>query len=170
LLWLNLIMHVFPGLGIVLQRGSSSVMSRPPRDKDESLISGKTRTQILIRSVLTSVTVLAAVKLHLMTGGAAIKLSTVGLAALSLVLLLQAWVWAAPDPGEAKDKSFRLNWPMIINIGISFALLLVAIYVPAMQVILQTSALSGTEMLMLLTVSFIPAFMSKFISSCMQGH
>jgi len=170
LLWLNLIMHVFPGLGIVLQRGSSSVMNRPPRDKDESLIGGKTRIQILIRSVLTSVTVLAVLKLHLLTGGAAIKLSTVGLAALSLVLLLQAWVWAAPDAGEPKNKKFRLNWPMIINTGISFALLMVAIYVPPMQVILQTSFLSATEMLMLVAVSFVPALISSFISSCTDGR
>ncbi|MBX9669924.1 MAG: cation transporting ATPase C-terminal domain-containing protein [Candidatus Obscuribacterales bacterium] len=36
LLWLNLIMHVFSELGIVLQGAAPGMMQRPPRDPSES--------------------------------------------------------------------------------------------------------------------------------------
>lgn len=143
LLWLNLIMHVFPGLGIVLQRGDSDVMTKPPRSSSEHLLSSVTKQQICIRSIVVASAVLLCLYLHVCMGGAAAHKSTIGLAILSLALLLQALSWS----GLGLERAV-MNVPMIVNLGISAVLLMAAIYAPVLQGVLSTVALNQTEMLL----------------------
>ncbi|MBS1989696.1 MAG: cation-transporting P-type ATPase [Cyanobacteria bacterium SZAS LIN-3] len=163
LLWLNLIMHIFPGLGIVLQRGSDDVMNIPPRSASEKLLSPGIERQIIIRSIICSITVLCALQLHTQLAGAAAKLSTVGLVTLSLTLLLQAWSWSRADKPLLPGKSAQINWPMLINIGISGALLFVAVYLPALQIVLQTSPLDPPEMLRIAVLSVLSAAIAEIV-------
>lgn len=155
LLWLNLIMHVFPGLGIVLQQGDSDVMSKPPRNSSEHLLSSKTTKQILMRSAIVALVVLGALYLQQALGIPAEKKTTIGFATLSLALLLQAISWSRTGiEGGAMHEPRQVNWPMTVNIAISFILLLAAIYAPSLQSLLQTQALYAREILFVIVLSY----------------
>lgn len=158
LLWLNLIMHVFPGLGIVLQRGDSDVMTKPPRSSSEHLLSRVIKQQIGIRSIVVACAVLFCLYLHVCMGGAVAHKSTIGLATLSLALLLQALSWSGLGMGKAMT-----NMPMIVNLGISGILLMAAIYAPVLQGLLNTVALNATEMLLVVLGALCSAIATGLI-------
>lgn len=165
LLWLNLIMHVFPGLGIVLQRGDCDIMNKPPRSKSEQLLSRETKQQILVRSIVVAIAVLCSLKLQHPLSISPDKTTTVGFATLSVALLLQAVSWARSGQQNANHSRKLINWPMTVNIAISSALLFAAIYVPWLQSILQTRSLDLKECFLVTVLSFCSWTMT---SLCLQ--
>jgi Ca2+-transporting ATPase len=125
LLYLNLIMHVFPGLGIVLQRGSSEVMKQQPRKQTEQLMDSYEQIQIVTRSALLGSMILAAV-LYNQTYLDQSNAATVALAALSLALIMQSWSWLSVR-GYATDVAWYKNGPMLVSTAINLALLAAAL-------------------------------------------
>lgn len=166
LLWLNLIMHVFPGLGIVLQKASPAVMQMPPRKPTQRLLGVYQIVQIVLRAVLIAVlsylaasggtsgaiggTNIAVDGTAAATGGTTGAVDgTILLATLSASLLLQSWSWlSAGDPGQLKAWRACLtpNWSMLVTTAIGLALLLVAIYLPPLAMVLETRALTALEL------------------------
>lgn len=166
LLWLNLIMHVFPGLGIVLQKASPAVMQMPPRKPSQRLLGVYQIVQIVLRAVLIAVlsylaasggtaaaiggTNIAVDGTAAATGGTTGAVDgTILLATLSASLLLQSWSWlSAGDPGQLKAWRACLtpNWSMLVTTAIGLALLLVAIYLPPLAMVLETRALTALEL------------------------
>ncbi|HEY9869655.1 MAG TPA: cation-translocating P-type ATPase [Candidatus Obscuribacterales bacterium] len=169
LLWLNLIMHIFPGLGIVLQPGDRGTMSRPPRRAQERLLSAAVQQQIWMRSLVVALAVLGAIELERCLGCGRVELTTVGFATLSMSLLFQAWAWAgwgARSPAVAKTAVF--GSPMIINMCVSYGLLIIAIYWPALQAVLQTTSLGLREFGVVLGVSAISFALTALLSVLMR--
>jgi Ca2+-transporting ATPase len=141
ILWLNLIVHIFPGLGIVLESGDPHVMKLAPRDQARKILGKNELVQIVVRSLFVMVAVLMALELNkrfVITGT-----TTCGYATLGLALLFQAWSWL--DVGRLKLRSFSeffsLKWTMYLNMSIAYGLLLAGIYMPVMEAILKTEAL-----------------------------
>lgn len=149
LLWLNLIMHVFPGLGLVLQPAGAGIMERPPRSPQEQLLSKRIRLGIISRSVITSLSVLLAIRLAVLLG---IKdLHTIGFATISLSLILQTFSWALWSSGGShckRQSGSIFNLPLMLNVAISLVLLLVALYWAPVQSLLGTSALNINQLLL----------------------
>ncbi len=146
LLYLNLIMHVFPGLGIVLQKGSSEVMKQKPRNQTEQLMDRYEQIQIVTRSALLGGMILAAVlfnQKYLDQSNAA----TVALAALSLALIMQSWSWLSVR-GYATDVAWYKNGPMLASTAINLALLAAALYLAPLQSVLNTASLSSAQLLL----------------------
>lgn len=177
LLWLNLIMHVFPGVGIVLQPGDGDIMSKAPRSKAEQLLSPEIKHQIVVRSVVVAVAVLCSMQMLPLLAIPAAKTTTIGFATLSVALLLQALSLACNGQRMTATRQI-INWPMTINITASFTLLLAAIYVPCLQTILQTQILEPREILVVAALSFVDRdrFVLGFVQTssvrliCRQGQ
>ncbi len=143
LLWLNLIMHIFPGFALVLQPASSGIMSRPPRKPDEPFLTRALQIEIARRGLIVTIMVLASAALarYFLIP----KPYTIAFATLSFSLLLQTVSWAAVRQSSISEFFRQIgNKSMIINVGISVLLLVIALYVPHLQKILNTSALSST--------------------------
>ncbi|MBK7836733.1 MAG: cation-transporting P-type ATPase [Candidatus Obscuribacter sp.] len=181
LLWLNLIMHVFPGLGIVLQKASPTVMQVPPRRPTDRLLGRYQITKIILRALL--IAALSFVAATLLGHGQNAPSGTVLLATLSGSLLLQSWSWlCAGDPGQLKSwaqilpriwaqilpknwhiiKGLAINWAMLVTTVIGLALLLVAIYLPPLALVLETRALAAFELgyvLVFCLISFVISIM-----------
>ncbi len=168
LLWLNLIMHVFPGLGLVLQPAGVGIMDRAPRSPAEPLLSPGIRFGIISRSVFATLSVLLAMKVVAFTGAG--DLHTVGFATLSLSLILQTFSWAFSYDvdrragGKLRENQLAgvLSRPVLVNVGISFALLLVALYCAPVQKLLGTNALNSTQCLIVASCALL-AFLFSFI-------
>ncbi len=159
LLWLNLIMHIFPGLGIVLQKADKSVMEQRPRDPDSKLIAAPQQIQIWLRSIVVSIAVLYAV------ANEGEHRTTIGLTTLSMCLLLQAWSWLQVREKGASSHTFprlEIGTAMYINMAAAYALLFAAIYLPVLGNVLATSPL-GKEQLAFCIIISIASFLATLL-------
>ncbi|MBZ0187786.1 MAG: cation transporting ATPase C-terminal domain-containing protein, partial [Candidatus Obscuribacterales bacterium] len=142
LLWLNLIMHIFPGLGIVMQEAAPGIMQRPPRDPKASLLGGFEKEQILMRALMVSLSVLVAIHITRVVTGNEMFVTTVAFTTISLSLLLQAWSWLFVNAREGGSyQRVSINKFMYLSMLVSYALIAVAIYMPGLQMVLNTVAL-----------------------------
>ena len=60
LLWINLITDSFPALALGLEGAEKNIMSRPPRDKKEGVLSGGLGTDVAYQGVMVGILTLAA--------------------------------------------------------------------------------------------------------------
>ena len=58
LLWLNLVVHIFPAVALVLVPGETDVMKRPPRDPKEPLLTWGATGRIALKSAVVAAVVL----------------------------------------------------------------------------------------------------------------
>lgn len=158
LLFLNLIMHVLPGLGIVLQKDPENVMQRSPRRASEKLLNSYEQTQITARSALVAVVSLAAVSIDQIYFGSETS-TTVALATLCLSLILQSWSWLSAN-GKHTARRWHDNRPMLICTVIDLVLLMLAIYTPPFQLVLNTRALNIEHLAIVLLAAAITFFLS----------
>ncbi|MDZ4837152.1 MAG: cation-translocating P-type ATPase [Candidatus Melainabacteria bacterium] len=164
LLWLNLIMHVFPGLGIVLQGAAPGTMQRSPRNPLAKLIGRFELVQILFRASLVSVAVLACVLFCRHEQTSAETLSTMALATISFGLLYQAWNWLFVKTSIEESLGLApINKFMYLMMFISYSLVFVAIYMPALQPVLRTVALTAQQLMVVLLISTASAVASIFV-------
>ncbi len=171
LLWLNLIMHIFPGLGIVLQKAEKGIMTQPPRGGQEDLLGKHEQVQIWVRSIIVSLAIIGILEIHTRLSGDAPCVTTVGLTGISMALLFQAWSWLEVNT-KAKGKGMSVNWPMAINMAIAYGLLLSAVYLPGLREVLGTFPLTGTQILyigLLSGASFVlTIFAGRIVNSYFQ--
>jgi P-type Ca2+ transporter type 2C len=158
LLWLNLVMHIFPGLGIVLQEAAPGIMSRPPRKPNEPLIGRREWMQISMQSIIVAIAVVIAGALQRNMYGSAENSSSIYFMTISLALLFQAWCWLFLDEtGKIAFKGVRINFFMVSMMLVSYMLVFIALYTPVLTEILQTRPLSLPELILVLiaaTASF----------------
>lgn len=173
LLWLNLIMHIFPGLGMVLQPADPDVMSRPPRRTGQKLTGREQAWQIIVRSIIAAVSALAASEMVHQGKHDAASTATITLVALSLALLYQAWSWLFLAYGRLRLS--RINWQIIAAMTCSYALLFAAIFVPPLRTILGTTSLSAEQLYLILVmvtgiwiVSEIGSFLHGLVNHVLQ--
>ncbi len=166
LLYLNLIMHVFPGLGIVLQNDPADVMKRPPRKQNQNLLGRYEQFQILTRSALIGIITLITVAIDQIYFNAA-NCATVALSTLSLALILQSWSWLkAGSISIERGHQSRFNAPMVGSTVISLVLVVAAIYLPPLQIALNTTILSQAEIILVL----ISALFTYVLSMPLSGR
>ena len=58
LLWLNLVVHIFPAVALVLVPGEEGVMTRPPRDPEEPILTWGATGRIALKSAVVAAVVL----------------------------------------------------------------------------------------------------------------
>lgn len=162
LLYLNLIMHVFPGLGIVLQKGAADAMSRPPRKRSSKLLGSYEQVQIIVRSVLIGAVSLAAVIFDQRYLGDS-SAPTVALAVLSLSLVLQSWSWLSAGR-HSIETSWHLNGPMLWSTLLNLLLLAAAIYLPLFQRVLNTQPLNIEHLCLIIGAGMISYLLSIPVS------
>ena len=64
LFWLNLVVHIFPAMALVLNPGEPGVMERPPRDPKEPILTWPALGTLSLRSALVAGTVLWSYAAH----------------------------------------------------------------------------------------------------------
>lgn len=154
LLWLNLIMHIFPALGLVLQPSNPALMNEKPRGRNQNLLSKSDFKEIMLRSAIVSISTMAVALLFQETGSE--KLRTVVLATLSLSLLLQSWSWYFRNRLSNGFKiGLLLNKTMLMTSALGLFLLLISVLPSPLQQILSTEVLNTFEWLLVLLFASI---------------
>lgn len=151
LLWLNLIMHIFPGLGIVVSRTRCDVMHMKPRHPKDKLIDKETAIEITLRAFIVAGAVLYCA--HFQRNSQ--NLQTVAFSTLSLALILQSISWMFKDSQlkwSNADEVKKLAWPAV-NINASLILLAMAAYLKPLQDLLTMTKPTPIETLIVVGVS-----------------
>lgn len=151
LLWLNLIMHIFPGLGIVVSRTRCDVMHMKPRHPQDKLIDKETALEITLRAFIVAGAVLYCA--HFQRNSH--NLQTVAFSTLSLSLILQSISWMFKDSQlkwSNAEEVKKLAWPAV-NIVASLILLAMAAYLEPLQDLLTMTKPTPIETLIVTGVS-----------------
>jgi Ca2+-transporting ATPase len=178
LLWLNLVTDGAPALALALEKGDPDVMDYPPRPKSEPIVHGPMRLGIVIQTIAQTSAVLGAFAVGLYW-----HLGAAQLAAGNPVLALINYNWAGVDVQTAETMAFvtlslaeliraftvrseRLsifqlgfftNKYLLGAVGLSVTLLLAVVFIPFLQPIFNTHALSLREWEVVLGLAVLPA-------------
>ena len=140
ILWLNLVVDVFPALSLGWETEEEDIMKRPPRDPDKSILTNKFKKKILFHSTIIALGPLVTF-LIVLNNGHSIELSrTVSFAVLSFTQLFHVFN-ARRKNGFGFDKTVFKNYYLWPAIALSIFFQLIAVYNPFLQNILSTEAI-----------------------------
>ena len=180
LLWLNLVSDGAPALALAMEKADLDVMDRPPRPASEPIIHGPMRLGILIQGITQTVAVLTAFGVGLLwhlenalpagvnpvlgllqhdwrADGVDVQIAeTMAFVTLSLCELLRAFTVRSERLSIFQIGPFS-NRYMVGAVLLSVVLLLLVVFVPILQPIFNTHALSWTEWQVVIGLALVPA-------------
>lgn len=166
LLWVNLITDSFPAFALGVEKGEKGIMQEAPRDKNEPIVDKKMSFAIIFQSIGLALAVLSSYKFgyHLAT-----------LAELKDPLLLsRTFAFTTLVFGEMfraysarREDEFLWCFNVFSNkylngaVALAIGLLFVVVYVPALQPIFKTTALSLNQLAIVIGFSVIPTLFGE---------
>ena len=156
LLWLNLVTDAFPALALGVEPAEPGLMEEPPRDPKESIISGDIRLNLILQSIYITLAVLAAyvVGLKWIFPNSIEGAHTMVFATLITSELLRAFS-VRSTKYTLKELGFASNSYLIKAVILSFALLLVVMYVPVLRDLFEVVSLTW-QWIPVLILALIP--------------
>ena len=156
LLWLNLVTDAFPALALGVEPAEPGLMEEPPRDPRESIISGDIRTNLISQSIFITLAVLGAyvVGLKWIFPDSIEGAHTMVFATLITSELLRAFSVRSVK-FTLKELGFTSNSYLIKAVILSFALLLLVMYVPVLRDLFEVVSLTW-EWIPVLILALIP--------------
>lgn len=165
ILLINLVTDGLPAIALGLEPSEKNAMLLPPRRANESVFSNGLATKIVIRGILIGLTTLASfVMLFSMTRSEDIARSG-ALFALIFAQLIHVFECKSETKGLFSIKYFN-NIKLILATTLSLITLLLVLYVPALQMIFSTVALSFNQVL----VPIIFCVIAPFITAMFKGN
>lgn len=157
LLWINLVTDSLPAIALGMEPVENDVMDRKPRGKNESIFAGGVGTHAVIQGAVVGLLTLAAYyigsRVFTLAGGAHnIPLGeTMAFATLAFVELIHA-INLRSNRTMLKVGLFA-NRMMLLAVGVSAALMLLVLLIPALQGIFQVVAMTGVQWLIVAGLS-----------------
>lgn len=130
ILYLNLLMHTFPAMGLTLEPADPEVMKRPPLLRAAALLSPVRMAAILWHGVIISIAAAAIGAWGLHHGGEA-HARSLAFATLATSLLLHAFCDRSPRPFRG-FAAWR-NPTLLVFIGVALGLQFLALYLPGLS-------------------------------------
>lgn len=168
LLWLNLVTDSFPALALGVEQGERDIMSEEPRNPNESILDKDMRNSIIVQSIAIGVATLAAfflgqyvffpidetmtkaAQLHALNGA-----RTMAFVTLVFAELLRAFS-VRSNKYTVKEIGLFTNMHLVKAVGLAVVLMVIILYIPALEVIFETVNLGVKEWLVVLLLAFVP--------------
>ncbi|GIV27435.1 MAG: ATPase [Bacteroidia bacterium] len=155
ILWINLVTDGWPGLALSSEPAEINILKRPPRKQDEGIFSGGMGTQILWVGLLMGV--ICILSQYIFINASTEKWRTI----VFMVLCLSQMGNAMAIRSESESiftQGFLSNKLLLYAILLTFGLQLMIVYIPFLQSIFKTEALSLWEMVFVLMMSSVVFF------------
>ncbi|HWP64665.1 MAG TPA: cation-translocating P-type ATPase [Candidatus Limnocylindria bacterium] len=152
ILWVNLVTDGLPGLALAVEPAEENLMRRPPRPPDENFFAHGLWQHVVWVGMLMGGVTLATQAWALQTGSAhwqSMTFTVLTLAQMGHVLAIRA------ERDSLFRQGFWSNPLLFAAVGLTFLLQMATLYVPALQPIFKTQALSAGELLGCLAVSAV---------------
>jgi Ca2+-transporting ATPase len=161
LLILNLLTDGAPALALGLEEGDPDIMDRPPRPPTEPVINREMVLGIAIQATAIMVTVLIGFRIGLSRyPDSLLHAQTMAFATLSISELLRAYT-ARSEHHNIWQVGVFSNKYMQIAVLSSLAILLAILYIPFLQTIFGTAALTLPDWLMLTPLILVPSIVAE---------
>jgi len=155
LLWLNLLTDGAPALALGLEKGEPGIMERPPRPVREPIINRFMVVGIVVQTIAITAAVLTAYYVGLAWYPASpILAQTMAFVTLSTSELLRAYT-------ARSERASLFQMGVFSNRVMQYAVLLIAVYVPFLQEIFDTTPLGWEEWGVMLPLIFVPAIVAE---------
>ena len=157
ILWVNLVTDGLPGLAMAVEPGERNIMLRPPRDPDEAIFDSDMIRNMLFIGILMGLVSLGIGYVYWRANPTETYDASWGTFVFTVLTLSQ--MGNALATRSSRDSLFQIgffsNPAMLASVALTLALQLAVIYVPVLQRIFRTTALSLSELLLCLLVSTI---------------
>lgn len=164
LLWLNLVTDGAPALALGLEEKEPDIMSRTPRPANEPIITRELWILTAIQAVVETIATLGAYMISLntfeMDPGNPVLSQTIAFTTLVIAELLRAFTARSERFNIWQIGVFKNRW-MVYAVAVSFVLLLCVIYLPFLQPIFDTVALTSQHWLTLLPFTLLPSLAAE---------
>lgn len=154
LLWINLVTDGVPALALVTDRSSTSVMSRPPRPRNEPLIGGREWRSILFTGALQAIPVLS-IFIWALESRNLEEARNLAFSALVFGELLRTFSARDPDQPFWEIGIFS-NMKLFLIVLLSMLLQIGLHHIPVAQNIFNIGALSLADCGLSILIGFIP--------------
>ncbi len=163
ILFLNLVTDVFPALALGVGSGDARIMARPPRPEKEAILTRWHWLAIAGYGTLITVAVFSAFALALFWLDMAIGTAVT----VSFLTLAFAQLWHVFNM-RSRDSSFFFNditrngyvWGALV---LCAALILLAVYLPALAQVLRLEALEANGWTLVLVASLMPLLVGQLL-------
>ena len=152
LLWLNLVVHIFPAMALVLIPGEPGVMRRPPRDPEEPILTWSALGGIALRSALVTGVVLWSYAAGGGRGGARGQTLVMATLALALLVLTLATLSDRSPFWRMRPSLTATFWA---SLGGGLSLQALALWWRPLSSVLQTETLSVTDLVRVAVMSLL---------------
>jgi len=154
LLWINLITDIMPALGLSMEPPESDVLKEPPRDPKEPILRRSDSLRLLRESLAISAGTLGVYGLSLARYGIGPRASTNCFMTLTLAQLLHAISCRSEKTSvlNARDG----NRILATGIGASFALQILAAFVPPLRTLLHLTPVAAADWLAIAAGATLP--------------
>ncbi len=163
ILWLNVVTGVFPALAMAWEVPEDKVMEKSPRSPESPIITNRYKFLIGFQGLILAVGPMISYLISLNYGIETYTARTIGFMTLAMVHLLQIFNVRRKN-GLGFDKTFFRNPYLMGAVVLTFALQMIAIYVPGIQNILQTTALSYNMWAFVIVGAIIPIIVLQMIA------
>ena len=161
LLWLNLVTDAFPALALGVEPAEADIMERNPRDPHDSILAGETGKGIIFQSIAITISVLAAyiIGLKYIFPNNIEGAHTMVFATLITSELLRAFS-VRSEKYTLKELGWFSNKNLVKANLLSFALLLLVMYVPPLRILFELQFISWQWWIIIL-LSFLPLLIGE---------
>lgn len=159
ILWLNMITDVFPALALAAEPASPTLMKEPPSaDLQAGGLPKSLLTSIILEGVVMAVAALGAFIWALDASGDPVRATTVAFVTLSFTQLFHVFNSRTLDLSVFGSQFFanRALWASLV---LSAVLVVISVYVPILQLVLDTSAPTLLEWEVIAVASLAPAIL-----------
>jgi P-type Ca2+ transporter type 2C len=156
ILWVNLVTDGLPALALGVDPTDKKIMKRPPRLKDETVITRKMGTIILLQGAFIAFcTLLAFFLVRFVEGESIVRARTASFIVLACSQLFHSFNCRSTHE-SIFSLGFFTNTKLVYATLISFMLQMAVVYVPFLQVVFKTEPLGWFDWIMVLVISSFP--------------
>lgn len=161
LLWLNLVTDSFPALALGMEQGDPEIMTDKPRNASAPIIDRPMTVAIIIESLTIGTVSLLAFMWGLKMYPNNLMMSrTITFATLISAELIRAYS-SRSERYLIFEIGYFSNKTMVYATGLSFALMLMVIYIPLLQIAFHTIPLGVTQWGIILSFAFLPLIIGE---------
>jgi P-type Ca2+ transporter type 2C len=153
ILWINIIMDGPPAQSLGVEPAEKGIMLRKPEKED--ILPRKTLIRIILTGIVMAVGTLALYIYELSLGVSVIKATTI---AFTVFVMFQIF-----NVFNCKSKTGFSNKFLLIAVAASFLLQVMAIYLPLLQGIFKTTAISAVDWVLIVLVAFTIIIFEKIV-------
>ncbi len=162
ILWVNLVTDGLPAIALSLEPAEKDIMMIPPREPDESIFSRGLIRLIIFRGVLIALCTLVVFTSMLYFTGDVDRARTGAFLTIVMTQLIHVFECKS-ERRTIFEIPFLNNPALILSVMCSVAMMIVVIYIPALQPVFNTVALDTNDWLIVSGFSFIGPVLASFL-------